>query len=67
MDVTFDKSAMLKKVTHNNSEDQKKTSGVQQQVESTLKQVEFVKTISNLVSVNRLVVEEGVKEEEVLT
>ena len=62
MDVTFDE---LKKVTHSNSKYQKKTSGVQQQAESIPKQMEFVKTISEPVSVDSPMEKEDV--EEVLT
>ena len=61
-DVTFDESTMLKKITHSNSKDHKKTNGVQQQMESTPKQVEFVKTISSLVSVDTPMADEDVEE-----
>ena len=66
-DVTIDKSVMLKKVTHSNSEDQKKTSGVQQQVESTTKQVEFVKIISKPIIIDNPMADKDVEEDEVLT
>ena len=61
-DVTFDESAMLKKVTHSNSEDQ--TGGVQQQVENTPQQVELVKTVSKPASEDNPVAEDDVEEEE---
>ena len=51
-DIIFNEFVMLKKVTYSNSKDQKKTSGVQQQTESTSKQVEFVKTISKPISLD---------------
>ena len=65
-DVTFDESVMLKKITHSSSEEQKKTNGVQQQVESTPQQVELVKTISKPTSEDNHMANKDVEKEEVL-
>ena len=52
---------MLKKVTHSNFEDQQKTNGVQQQVESTPKQVGFMQIISKPVSVDNPMAKDDVE------